>query len=660
MASNRVRQLAEHVCCQTKVHSPIEPSPVLARSEYDAMYKGSLENPEGFWGEAAKGLDWVEPYSKLLESKEPFYKWFCGGKISICHNAVDRHVSSRGDQPAIIYDSPMTKSITKISYSELQNLVARAAGGLAKRGVKSGDRAILYMPMIPEAAIGMLACARLGAIHSVVFGGFAPKELAVRIDDAEPVVILAATCGLEPGKTVAYIPMVKEAIELSASKPSTVVVKQRPEHPEQLTGEMYLDWDKMMAGAEAVPCTIVDSNHPLYILYTSGSTGKPKGILRDSAPHAVALKWSMSNFMRTNPGEVYWAASDVGWVVGHSYIVYGPLLHGCTTVLFEGKPVGTPDAGTFWRVISQHKVRGFFTAPTALRAIRKEDPNLDLVKNYDLSSLRALFVAGERCDPTTSQVYAEVLKVDVLDNWWQTETGWPICGFLDDKIGSQPGSCSLPMPGYDLQVLDDAGKPVPRGTVGTLAVKLPMPPSCFPTLWRNDAGYISNYLSMYPGYYASGDAGVIDENGYVTVLERTDDVINVAAHRLSTGGIEAVIKAQAGVVDCAVVGVQDDQKGQVPVALVVLNAAGAEKEADLFEAIRASVRKEIGGIASLAGLATVSNLPRTRSGKVLRKNIRGLADGKEVAVPGTIENPAMIDVSKEALGKIGYPKRKGE
>jgi len=593
--SQRVKRLAAHVCCQTAASPSVEASPVLARSEYDAMHKASLEDSEDFWGGASKGLDWAEPYEKLLERKEPFYKWFCGGKLSICHNAVDRHANTRGEQSAIIYDSPMTKSIAKTSYSEFQTLVACAAGGLQRRGLRTGDRVIIYMPMIPEAIIGMLACVRLGAIHSVVFGGFAPKELSVRIDDAEPVAILAATCGLEPGNTVAYIPIVKEAIQLSSFKPSTAVVKQRIQCPEKLPEGIFLDWDKMMAGAEPVPCTIVDSNHPLYILYTSGSTGKPKGILRDSAPHAVALKWSMTNYMRTNPGEVYWAASDVGWVVGHSYIVYGPLLHGCTTVLFEGKPVGTPDAGTFWRVISQHKVRGFFTAPTALRAIRKEDPNLALVKQHDLSLLRGLFVAGERCDPTTSKLYSEALGVDVLDNWWQTETGWPISGFLDDKIGSQPGSCSLPMPGYDLQVLDDAGMQVPRGTVGTLAMKLPLPPSCFPTLWRDDAGYIETYLSLFPGYYASGDAGFIDENGYITVLERTDDVINVAAHRLSTGAIEAVIKAQEGVVDCAVVGVQDDLKGQVPIALVVLTSDGVRKESFLFKVIRSSVRREIGG-----------------------------------------------------------------
>eukprot|EP00928_Gymnodinium_smaydae_P039718 TRINITY_DN27065_c0_g1_i2.p1 TRINITY_DN27065_c0_g1~~TRINITY_DN27065_c0_g1_i2.p1 ORF type:complete len:483 (+),score=85.93 TRINITY_DN27065_c0_g1_i2:526-1974(+) len=419
-----------------------------------------------------------------------------------------------------------------------------------------------------------------------------------------------------------------------------------------------VDWDEALASASPAPCTIVDSNHPLYILYTSGSTGKPKGVLRDSAPHAVAMKWSMSKFMRTEPGETYWAASDVGWVVGHSYIVYGPLLQGCSTVLFEGKPVGTPDAGTFWRVISEHKVRGFFTAPTALRAIRKVDPELNLVKKYDVSCLRGFFVAGERCDPTTSKAFSAAFGIPVIDNWWQTETGWPICGFQDDEIGMQPGSCSLPFPGYDLRVVDDRGRPLPRGSVGTLVVKLPLPPSCFPTLWRNDRGYIDSYMAEFPGFYASGDAGSIDERGYVTVLERTDDVINVSAHRLSTGQIEAVVKAQQGVSDAAVVGARDALKGDVPLALVMLNAAGeADVEATL-QRVRDAVRSEIGAIAALAGVAVVEMLPKTRSGKVLRKNIRGLANGRPVPVPGTIEDPRAMDIAAAALRTLGFPPRR--
>jgi len=574
----------------------------------------------------------------------------------VCHNAVDRHLATRGDQAAVIYDSPMTKSVSTITYKELHASVTKAAGLLAKLGVHAGDRVVIYMPMIPEVFSAMLGCARLGAIHSVVFGGFGAPELAIRIDDAQPVAILAATCGLEVKGIVEYMPLVNKAIELAACKPSHVVIKQREQCRVSLVPGRDLDWDEALAGASPADCVAVDSNHPLYILYTSGSTGKPKGVMRDSAPHAVALNWSMPNFFRTNAGEAWWAASDVGWVVGHSYIIYGPLLHGCTSILFEGKPVGTPDPGTFWRVMSQHQVRGFFVAPTALRAIRKEDPELQLLKKYDMSALRGFFVAGERCDPATAKAFSAALGMEVIDNWWQTETGWPICGFQDDLIGMRPGSCGKPFPGYDLQVLDDAGQPLPRGSVGTLAVKLPLPPSCFPTLWNNEKGYINSYMTLFPGFYATGDAGVIDADGYVTVLERTDDVINVSAHRLSTGTIEAVVKAQEGVSDAAVVGALDATKGQVPLALVVLNSAGMSKLSSVLESIKAAVREEIGAIASLAGIASVEQLPKTRSGKVLRKNIRGLADGKPVPVPGTIDNPQALDLVIEALASIGYPK----
>lgn len=632
-------------------------APVLARTEYDKMYTASLHDREAFWAEAATGIDWVEPYDKLLDdTRKPFYRWFVGGRLSVCHNMVDRHAAKGEANTAIIYDSPVTQTISHITYSQLQDAVSLLAGALLQLGIKLGDRVIIYMPMIPDAIFGMLATIRIGAIHSVVFGGFAAKELSVRIEDAQPVVILAATCGIEPSRVVPYMPLLTQAVDMAAAKPQAVMVKQREMCREELPGKPYIDWDIALSQARPAPCVPVDSNHPLYILYTSGSTGKPKGVLRDSAPHAVALKWSMSNFMRTDPGEVYWSASDVGWVVGHSYIVYGPLLHGCATVLYEGKPVGTPDAGSFWRVISQHKVRAFFTAPTALRAIRKEDPNLALVKQYDITCLRGLFVAGERCDATTSAAFADALRIDVVDNWWQTETGWPISGFLDDKLGARPGSCSLTFPGYDLQVLDDDGKPLPRGSVGTLAVKLPMPPSCFPTLWNNDQGYIDTYMSLFPGYYASGDAGIIDADGYVTVLERTDDVINVAAHRLSAGNIEATVKAQKYVIDAAVVGAADENKGQVPIALVVLSGEASTQEAAVFEAIRQAVRREIGAIASLGGIAAVEQLPKTRSGKVLRKNIRGLADGKQVVVPGTIENAIALDLVAKALARIGYPK----
>jgi len=628
----------------------------IQRAEYDTMQKQSLQDRDAFWTEAAKGIDWEVPHTKTVdESRKPFYKWFAGGKLSVCHNLVDRHVATRGDQAALIYDSPVTNTQQKITYKELQTKVAKLAGVLVKLGVQLGDRVIIYMPMIPEAVYALLACTRVGAVHSVVFGGFAAPELAARIDDAKPKLILASSCGVDGAKVVPYGPLMNKAIELAKSKPTGVVMKQRPQCPYEMVAGRDHDWDAAVQVAEAVPCVAVDSNHPLYILYTSGSTGKPKGVLRDCAPHLVALKWSMTNFMRTKPGEVYWAASDVGWVVGHSYSVYGPLVHGCTSIVYEGKPIGTPDAGAFWRVISQYKVSGFFTAPTALRGIRKEDPNLDLIKKYDVSSLRAIFVAGERCDPTTAEVFNKKLGVDFVDNWWQTETGWPICGFQDAAIGMKSGSCSLPLPGYDVQVLDDQGNQVPAGTPGTIAVKLPLPPSCFPTLWNNDKGYVEGYLELYPGYYATGDAGMIDADGYVTVLERTDDVINVAAHRLSTGQIEAVVKAQAGVSDAAVVGAADPTKGQVPVACVVVSCSAAETPA-LLDKIKLAVREQVGPIASLGGIVAVDQLPKTRSGKVLRKNIRGIADGKPVQVPATIDNPDALEIVTAALVSIGYPK----
>jgi propionyl-CoA synthetase len=657
-ANRRLDRLVQHVDNQRPVASSrLSQSATIARSDYTKMYEQSLNDRDAFWSAAAKDIDWVEPFKRVLDDdKKPFYRWFTGGKLSVCFNAIDRHLATRGDQTAIFYDSPVTKSVTSISFKQLHDVVSRAAGMLTKIGVRIGDRIIVYMPMIPEALYSMLACARVGAIHSVVFGGFASPELAARIDDAEPVAMLCASCGVEPTKIVEYMPLLNKAIDLAKSKPRHVVVKQREQCKASLIPGRDLDWDEAVAGAPSVECVAVDSTHPLYILYTSGTTGKPKGVLRDSASYAVALKWSMDNFMRTKPGETYWAASDVGWVVGHSYICYAPLLNGSSTVLFEGKPVGTPDAGTFWRIISQHRVTGFFVAPTALRAIRKEDPKLELMKRYDISCLKAFFVAGERCDPATAVAFSAALGMDVIDNWWQTETGWPICGFQDDAIGMRPGSTSLPFPGYDLQVLNDAGEPLPRGSQGTLAVKLPLPPSCFPTLWNNDQGYIDGYMTMFPGYYATGDAGVIDSDGYVTVLERTDDVINVAAHRLSTGSIEAVVKAQIGVSDAAVVGTIDEQKGQVPIALVVLNSEGIAKEAAVMQSIREAVRSEIGAIATLAGVAKVEQLPKTRSGKVLRKNIRGLADGKPIPVPGTIDNIEAMDLCVSALASLGYPK----
>jgi len=650
MSQRRLVRLAEQII----------PSATIARADYESSFSQSLKDPESFWASAAAEIDWIEPYKTLCDnSKEPFTKWFVGGKLNVCYNAVDRHAATRGDQVALIYDSPVTNTKEKFTYKQLLERVSKTAGAIVQLGAKSGDRAIIYMPNIPEAVDAMLACVRIGVCHSVVFGGFAAAELAVRIDDAKPTVALAASCGVDGTKIIDYMPLMDKAIELSQpeARPKKLLVKQRSVGPKAdlVQGRDY-DWDQMVAQAQPADCVPVDSNHPLYILYTSGSTGKPKGVLRDSGPSAVALKWSMEGFMRTKPGETYWASSDVGWVVGHSYIVYGPLLHGCSTVLFEGKPVGTPDAGTFWRVISEHKVVGFDTAPTALRAIRKEDPNLELVKQYDISSLKGLFVNGERCDPATGQAFSAAIGMDVVDNWWQTETGWPICGLQDDAIGMKPGSCGMPCPGYDLQILDDKGNELPRGQVGSLALKLPLPPACFPTLWEDDKRFISSYHEEFPGYYASGDAGLIDEDGYVQVLERTDDVINVAAHRLSTGNIEAVVKAMPGVSDAAVVGAADDFKGQVPLALVVFNADVNGKENDIMEQIKVAVRNEVGAIASLGGIAAVDQLPKTRSGKVLRKNIRGLADGKPVLIPGTCENPQALDLIEAVLKGMGYPK----
>eukprot|EP00927_Polykrikos_kofoidii_P028505 TRINITY_DN24878_c0_g1_i1.p1 TRINITY_DN24878_c0_g1~~TRINITY_DN24878_c0_g1_i1.p1 ORF type:complete len:681 (+),score=92.01 TRINITY_DN24878_c0_g1_i1:116-2158(+) len=635
----------------------VAPFASIARAEYNKMHLSSLHDRDAFWSAAAKDIDWIEPYTKIVdESNPPHYRWFTGGKINVCHNAVDRHLATRADQVALIYDSPITGSLRSITYKELHDKVSRLAGVLLAKDVKPGDRVLIYMPLIPEAVYSMLACARIGAVHSVVFGGFGVSELAVRLDDSEAKVVLAASCGIEPHKVVDYGPLLNAAIDVAAHKPAAVVVKQRLQCPWTFVEGRDTDWDGELAGAEPAGCVPVDSDHPLYILYTSGSTGKPKGVVRDSAAHIVTLKWSMTHFMRTLPGETYWAASDVGWVVGHSYIVYGPLLQGCSSVLFEGKPVGTPDAATFWRIISQHSVTGFFTAPTSLRAIRREDPHLEMMKRYDMSSLKNFFVAGERCDPATAEAFSDAIGMPVKDNWWQTETGWPICGFQDEAIGMKPGSASLPMPGYDIRILDENGQELPNGTPGMIAAKLPLPPSCFSTLWRGDENYVKTYMTQFPGYYATGDAGLIDSDGYVTVLERTDDVINVSAHRLSSGQVEAVVKAQEGVSDAAVIGVACDFKGQVPIALAILNADATEREEEILENIRLAVRREIGPIGTLAAASTIPQLPKTRSGKVLRKLMRRMADGAEVNVPGTIEDPNSVNVLRETLSKLGYPK----
>ncbi|MFZ0159030.1 MAG: propionyl-CoA synthetase [Kineosporiaceae bacterium] len=615
---------------------------------YATAYRRSIDDPNGFWGEAAAGIDWVTPPVRVLDDDNPpFYKWFTGGVLNTCYNALDRHViAGRGDQNALIYDSPVTGTKRTYTYAELLERVAKFAGVLRSFGVGKGDRVVIYMPMVPEAAIAMLACARLGAIHSVVFGGFAPNELAIRIDDATPKVIVSASCGIEPSRTIAYKPMLDAAIELAASKPDHCIILQRPQVVAEL-GERDVDWETLMhsdaiAPAEAVP---VEATDQLYILYTSGTTGKPKGIVRDNGGHAVALHWSMYNVYGINPGEVFWAASDVGWVVGHSYIVYAPLLAGATTVVYEGKPVGTPDAGAFWRVISEYKINALFTAPTAFRAIKKEDPDATHLERYDISSMRTLFLAGERLDPDTYEWATGVLGVPVVDHWWQTETGWAICANLRglEPLPIKAGSPSVPVPGYDVQVLDEYGEVKGPDAEGAICIRLPLPPACLPTLWNDDERYVSSYMSAYPGWYLTGDGGFIDADGYVYVMGRTDDVINVAGHRLSTGSMEAVLSHHPAVAECAVVGVHDQLKGQVPRGFVVLKA-GLDIDPDqLRRELVASVREQIGAVAALRDIDVVKALPKTRSGKILRKTMRELADGKTPVVPSTIEDASVLD-----------------
>ncbi|CAE7768849.1 ACSS3, partial [Symbiodinium necroappetens] len=629
----------------------------ISRERYNKLHKESIANPEGFWSHAAAAVSWSKPWSTVLDrSNPPFYRWFPGAQLNMCYNAVDRHVEAGlGGSNALIYDSPLAGVKKTFTYSELQREVSRTAGALAKLGIGKGDRVVIYMPMISEAVFAMLACARLGAPHSVVFGGFAGPELATRLEDFQPKAIIWASCGLEPKGPVEYQPMIKEALELVETTPSVRICKQRPEAAAVLDGD--LDWDDALATAEEVACEQVDATDPLYMLYTSGSTGKPKGVLRDTGGYAVALKASMAQFMNMAPGEAYWAASDIGWVVGHSYIVYGPLLQGCATVLYEGKPIGTPDAGAFWRVVEEYQVRALFLAPTALRAIRRVDPDGELVRKYNLSCLRSLFVAGERSDPETPRFYASILNVGYYDNWWQTETGHPICGLQEDSVGRKDGSAGLPLFGYDVAVFDERGHIMQEPNhAGHLVVKLPLPPGTFPSLWNNDEGFLKSYLEEFPGYYNSGDSGVIDDHGYVSVLERSDDVINVAAHRLSCGQIEACIKAHPDINDCAVVGATDELKGQVPIALLVLMDATSRAKEDIVQEVKARVRHDIGAIASLAAAEVVEQLPKTRSGKVLRKNIRGMADGKLPPIPGTIENPPALDFALNGLKRMGYAK----
>jgi propionyl-CoA synthetase len=622
-------------------------------SGYRAAYEYSLRDPEGFWGDAAKAINWIHPPQRVLDDENPpFYRWFPGGQLNTCFNALDRHViAGRADQAALVYDSPVTGSKRTYSYAELLDLVARFGGVLQAMGVQKGDRVLIYLPMIPEAVIAMLACARIGAVHSVVFGGFAPGELAVRIDDARPKVIVSASCGVEPTRVIEYKPLLDEAIRRADHKPDQCVIVQRPQAVAEL-GERDLDWAALMRPGTVPPavCVTVAATDPLYVLYTSGTTGRPKGIVRDNGGHAVALRWTMEAIYGVRPGDVMFTASDVGWVVGHSYIVYAPLLAGATTVLYEGKPVGTPDAGAFWRVIAEHQVNVVFTAPTAFRAIRKVDPEAELLKQYDVSTLRTLFLAGERLDPDTYAWASEKLGVPVVDNWWQTETGWPICanpqglGAGDgNTLPIKAGSPSVPSPGYDVQVLDPAGEPVAAGQEGAICIRLPMPPGTLPTLWQDDERYVASYLSAFPGWYLSGDGGYIDEDGYVFVMGRTDDVINVAGHRLSTGSMEAVLAAHPAVAECAVVGVHDPLKGQVPRGFVVLKAGVERDPAELAAELVASVRAEIGAVAALRRVDIVAGLPKTRSGKILRKTMREIADGLVPVVPGTIEDVTVLD-----------------
>ena len=627
---------------------------------YKEIYNGWKNDPESFWMTAADAIDWVKKPSKALFSERaPLYEWFCDSEVNTCYNAVDRHVlNGRADQKAIIYDSPMTDTTYSITFSELLNKVATLAGALSSKGISKGDRVIIYMPMVPEGIIAMLACARIGAIHSVVFGGFASNELAVRIDDAKPKAIIAASCGLEPNRIVQYKPLIDTAIDLANYKPEFVVIFQRPQCEAQLINGRDHDWDLIQKNVEKAPCIPVKGSHPAYILYTSGTTGAPKGVVRPTAGHLVALNWTMKNFYNVDPGEVFWAASDIGWIVGHSYICYAPLIHGNTTVVFEGKPVGTPDAGTFWRVISDHKVSNFFTAPTAFRAIKRMDPKGELKQKYDLSNLRALFLAGERADPDTVKWAENLLKIPIIDHWWQTETGYVIAGnpIGIEKLPIKIGSPTVPMPGFDIKVLDSTGKELPAGKLGAIAIKLPLPPGTLPTLWNAPERFKSSYLDKYAGYYETGDAGIIDDDGYIYIMARTDDVINVAGHRLSTGAIEEVLANHPDVAECAVIGVSDNLKGQLPVGFLCLTAGVDREHMDIEAECVEMVRKQIGPVAAFKNAVVVDRLPKTRSGKILRGTMVKIADNKKFKLPATIDDPVILKEIKEALTTIGYAK----
>ena len=626
--------------------------------KFEQVYARAQTDPEDFWVEAAEALDWDRKWDKVLDdSAVPFYRWFKGGMLNTCHNALDRHVEGgRGDQVALIHDSPVTESTTSFTFRALRDQVALFAGALAERGVSRGDRVIIYMPMVPEAAIAMLACARLGAVHSVVFGGFAANELAVRIDDCAPRVIVSASCGIEGSRVIAYKPLLDEAIELAAHKPTNCIILQRPQEIAIMSVGRDVDWREAIAAATAHDCVSVAATDPLYILYTSGTTGQPKGVVRDNGGHAVALNWTMKNIYGVDPGEAFWAASDVGWVVGHSYIVYAPLLHGNTSILYEGKPVGTPEAGAFWRVIADHKVAAMFTAPTAFRAIKKEDPEGKRISDYDLANFRTLFLAGERTDPDTLHWAEDKLGVPVIDHWWQTETGWSICANCVgiEQLPVKEGSPTKPVPGMDVRVVDDACNEVKPGDIGALVIKLPLPPGTFPTLWNAKERYVEAYLEEFPGYYKTADAGYIDADGYVYVMSRTDDIINVAGHRLSTGAMEEVLLAHADVAECAVIGVTDALKGQMPLGILVLNSGVSRDPGDIVKDVVAMVRERIGPVAAFKVATVVNTLPKTRSGKILRGTMQKIANSEAHKVPATIDDPAALVEITRALKAIGF------
>jgi propionyl-CoA synthetase len=628
------------------------------RGAYARDYARSLAEPEAFWSEAATGVDWQGPFDRVLDREaQPAARWFVGGELNTCYNAVDRHVEAgHGDRTALVYDSAMLGTVRRFSYAELQDEVARFAGALARLGVGHGDRVLLYMPMVPEAVIAMLACARIGAVHSVVFGGFAPRELATRIDDARPSVVLWASCGLEPGRVVDYKPLLDEALDLADHAPAHCVLLQREASPATPVAGRDLDWNELAADAAPVGCATTRATDPLYVLYTSGTTGKPKGVVRDHGGHAVALHWSLQNVYAMKPGDVFWAASDIGWVVGHSYIVYAPLLLGCTTIHYEGKPVGTPDAAAFWRVVADHGVNALFAAPTAFRAIKREDPEARQVAGYDLSSLRTLFLAGERADPDTIVWAEKALGIPVIDHWWQTETGWPIAANCMgiEVLPVKRGSPTVPVPGYRVRVLDDEGVEVAAGETGNIVVELPLPPGCLPTLWNDEAGFRAAYLERHPGFYQTADAGYMDEDGYLFIMSRTDDIINVAGHRLSTGGMEEILSDHPDVAECAVIGVKDALKGQVPLGFVVLNAGVDRDAGELVRELVERVRGELGPVAAFKQACVVARLPKTRSGKILRGTMRCIADSEPYRFPATIEDPDVLPEIEQALFGLGY------